>query len=81
MADQRIETWTEWINGTINNNVLTMHVQRATWREVVEILQANSQLPDSYWWEFMRDTYATTQASAVRRQADLRGGRARSGRT
>ncbi len=25
---------------------------------------------ESYWWEFMRDTYATTQAVAVRRQAD-----------
>jgi hypothetical protein len=72
MTDQRIATWTDWITGTINNNVLTMHLQRATWREVVEILQANGQLPDSYWWEFMRDTYATTQASAVRRQADTR---------
>jgi hypothetical protein len=70
MTDQRIATWTDWITGTINNNVLTMHLQRATWREVVEILQANGQLPDSYWWEFMRDTYGTRQAVAVRRQAD-----------
>jgi hypothetical protein len=70
MTDQRIEKWTRWINGTINNNVLTMHLQRDAWRKVSQILEANGQLPDSYWWEFMRDTYATTQAIAVRRQAD-----------
>lgn len=30
----------------------------------------DSELPESYWWELMLDTYATTQAIAVRRQAD-----------
>lgn len=47
MADERIDKWTSWIEGTINNNVLTMHLQRATWREVAQMLQANGQLPDS----------------------------------
>jgi hypothetical protein len=48
-----------------------MHLHRYAWREVVKILEDNrEQLPDSYWWEFMRDTYATTQAVAVRRLAD-----------
>ena len=47
-----------------------MYLQRDAWREVSSMLEANGQLPDSYWWEFMRDTYATTQAVAVRRQAD-----------
>jgi hypothetical protein len=28
-------------------------------------------LPVSYWWEFMRATYSTTQAVAIRRQADV----------
>jgi hypothetical protein len=71
MADQRIDKWTRWIDGTIKNNVLTMHLQRDAYRKVADILGANADdLPDSYWWEFMRDTYATTQAVAVRRQAD-----------
>jgi hypothetical protein len=70
VTDQRIEKWTRWIEGTIRSNVLTMHLQRDAWRDVSDILQRNGQLPDSYWWEFMRDTYATTQAVAVRRQAD-----------
>lgn len=71
MADQRIEKWAGWIDGTIKNNVFVMHLQREAWKDVSEILAANPGLPESYWWEFMRDTYATTQAVAVRRQADL----------
>lgn len=70
MTDQRIAKWQGWIDGTIKNNVLTMHLQRDAWRKVSKMLQDNGQLPESYWWEFMRDTYATTQAVAVRRQAD-----------
>ncbi len=70
MTDLRIAKWKRWIEGTIYNNVLTMHLQRHAWREVAAIIENNGQLPASYWWEFMRDTYATTQAVAVRRQAD-----------
>ena len=70
MADQRIEKWTRWIDGSIKNNVLAMHLHRDAWREVAAILEQNPGLPESYWWEFMLDTYATTQAVAVRRQAD-----------
>lgn len=48
-----------------------MFLHRYVSREVGKILEDNeAQLPESYWWEFMRDTYATTQAVAVRRQAD-----------
>ena len=70
MPDQRIEKWLHWIEGTIKNDVLTMHLQRDAWQKVSEMLERNGELPDSYWWEFMRDTYATSQAVAVRRQAD-----------
>jgi AbiU2 len=70
MTDQRIEKWTRWIDGTIKNNVITMHLQRHAWREVSKILQDNGQLPESYWWQFMRETYGHSQAVAVRRQAD-----------
>lgn len=70
MTDQRIEKWVGWIEGIIKDNVLTMHLHRLVWREVSGMLAANSDLPESYWWEFMSDTYATTQAVAVRRQAD-----------
>ena len=67
--DPRIEKWTRWIDGPIKDDVIGMHDDRATWRHVGDMLAANPALPDSHWWEFMRDTYATTQAVAVRRQA------------
>jgi hypothetical protein len=70
VADQRLEKWTRWITGTIQGNVHTMHLHRHAWRTVAHMLDENGPLPESYWWEFMFDTYATTQAIAVRRQAD-----------
>jgi hypothetical protein len=71
VTDQRIEKWTRWIEGpTIRVDVLTMNLQREAWREVSRIIHDHGELPDSYWWAFMLDTYITTQAVAVRRQAD-----------
>jgi hypothetical protein len=76
VTDQRIEKWMRWIDETITNNVSitydvsSMLLRREAWLEVASILQRNGQLPDSYWWKFMRDTYVDTQAVAVRRQAD-----------
>ena len=72
--DLRLAKWNGWIDGTVKSNVLTMHLHRHAWEEVTAILQANPDLPESYWWEFMHDTYATTQAVAVRRQADTHRG-------
>jgi hypothetical protein len=68
--DRRIAKWKGWCEGTIHHNVMTMNLHRHAWMEVAALLQRNDDLPESYWWEFMFDTYATTQASAVRRQAD-----------
>jgi hypothetical protein len=69
--DPQVQKWRDWCTGTVTRNVETMYLHRYAWREVTAILSArNPPLPASYWWEFMRDTYATTQAVAVRRQAD-----------
>jgi hypothetical protein len=70
MSDQRIEKWRCWCDGPIKNDVITMHARRFIWHELQDVLKANSGLPESYWWSFMKDTYATTQSVAVRRQAD-----------
>ncbi len=72
MTDSRIQKWTGWIDGTIKNELVTMHLHRYVWQEVTKLVEDNTELPDSYWWEFMLDTYTTTQATAVRRQADRR---------
>jgi len=70
--DSKIEKWKRWCTGPIQNNVLTMHLHRDTWRRAGDLIADNDSLPDSYWWEFMKDTYSTTQVIAVRRQSDLR---------
>jgi hypothetical protein len=71
MTHQRIEKWRGWIDGQIKDEVLTMHLHRDTWTQTQAIIAANPGLPESYWWEFMGDTYAVTQAVAVRRQVDI----------
>lgn len=67
---ERLQRWTRWIDGTIRGNVLRMHLQRDSYMKVSRMLSSNEKLPESYWWEFMTDTYITTAAMAVRRQAD-----------
>jgi hypothetical protein len=70
MTDSRIEKWRRWCEGSIRSDVVTMHAHRDTFQEVHRIAAENGQLPDSYFWDFLRDTYATSQAVAVRRQAE-----------
>jgi hypothetical protein len=71
VTDQRIAKWTKWCEGTIKNEVVTMHLHRETWQEIGRIIDEHGSLPDSYFWEYHRDIYAVTQAVAVRRQADI----------
>jgi hypothetical protein len=48
-----------------------MHWNRAVYREVGDIVRANSSLPPSSFFTFLADTYATTQSIAVRRQSEV----------
>jgi hypothetical protein len=70
--DLRIKDWTARIDGKVKVEVVRMHHHKSAWDRVSAMLTDNADLPDSYWWEFMFETYAITQASAVRRQADSR---------
>lgn len=69
-TDDRIAKWTRWIEGQIKNEVLTMHLHRHAWQEIRNVVHENGTLPDSYWWEYFFDIYGTSQAVAVRREAD-----------
>src|SRR4051794_21594734 len=71
-VDPRIADWTGRIDGKVKAEVIRMHHHRSAWDRVSAMLSDNADLPHSYWWEFMFETYAITQASAVRRQADNR---------
>lgn len=71
MAGSRVDKWRRWIEEAITPDVHNMYLQRAAYRRVREIVLANERLPrDSYFWEYLEDTYAVTQATAVRRQAE-----------
>jgi hypothetical protein len=70
MADSKIEKWFGWLDGRVSGDVHTMYLHRATFQRVREIVLENGQLPESYFFEYMEDTYATSQAVAVRRQAE-----------
>jgi hypothetical protein len=70
MADSRVEKWRRWIDDRIYPDVRTMHLHRDVFQRVGKILRENGTLPPSYYWLFLRETYAKTQAVAIRRQAD-----------
>jgi hypothetical protein len=55
----------------IRPDIITMHWNRAVYREVGEIVSANTSLPPSGFFTFLADTYATTQSVAVRRQSEV----------
>lgn len=67
-----LQRWRDWCDGTIKNDVITMHAHRRVWRDLQDVIANNSDLPESYWWIVLRDTYSRTQAVAVRRHADRR---------
>ena len=73
MADSKIEKWRRWVEDDelIQSDILSMNLHRATFREVMKIAQ-EAELPESYFWGYMRETYAATQAVAIRRQAEVR---------
>jgi hypothetical protein len=69
--DSKVEKWTRWIEGEIKGEVLTMHHHQAVYRRVAEIVNAREpKLPGSLFFDYFRDTYATSQSAAVRRQAE-----------
>jgi hypothetical protein len=51
-----------------------MYRHRAVFLDVIGIADENEELPESSFWAYFHDTYAITQAVAVRRQADTRSG-------
>jgi hypothetical protein len=71
-TDPRIVDWTDRVDGALKVEVVRMYHHKSAWDRVSAMLAGQTDLPDSYWWEFMFETYAMSQASAVRRQADTR---------
>jgi hypothetical protein len=67
-----LDRWRAWITGPIRADMIGMHHRRFIWKRVVEIAEANPDVRErpSAFWDFWGQTYAATQAIAIRRQAD-----------
>jgi hypothetical protein len=68
-VDSRIEKWLRWL-GEAENDLIGVAWNRAIYRELGRIGDANPEIPPSAFFEFLGEAYATTQAVAVRRQAE-----------
>ena len=71
VTDSKIAKWQRWLDERIRPDLVTIYSYRDTFNELVRIAAENQRLPDSYFWDFLRGTYAVSQAVAVRRQADV----------
>lgn len=69
--DSKVDNWVRWITGPIRADVLNIHHRQAVYRRVGEIVSTRRPpLPESLFFSFIRETYATSQLAAVRRQAE-----------
>jgi len=65
----RDETWCLWLD-TIDGDITSMYANREAWMTVMKIVGEHPAMPPSHFFDLMAQNYATTQAVAVRRQAD-----------
>jgi hypothetical protein len=72
--DSKVEKWTRDLE-RIKNEVLGMHHARNVYRTVGRIVDEHGQLPSSLFFDYLRTTYAISQALAIRRQAETRSAR------
>jgi hypothetical protein len=72
IVDEHVEKWTAWIEGPIRNDIIGMHHKRQIWRQLGDMLTKNPRVANtpSTLWDWMGETYTTTQAIGIRRQAD-----------
>lgn len=64
--------WEQWLN-RLRTDVLTLHLYRKFWRDVVGAAEA-AKVPPSYFFTFFTEWYATYQAIAIRRVCKARYG-------
>ena len=68
--DSRIEKWRRWLTERVQPEVIGMNHMRRVYETVVEIIDRHGSLPASSVFNFIQDTYVSTQSVAVRRQAE-----------
>lgn len=69
-ANALFAKWDGWLT-TVHSDVLGLLINRYIFREVQAIIQANPKVQlESSFYEWMGNTYATSQAIGIRRQVD-----------
>lgn len=70
--DRLYEKWVGWLE-IIQDGLVRMHANRAIWREIVEMLDSNEEIPHRFWIRnWITEHYGATQAMAVRRMVEAR---------
>jgi hypothetical protein len=69
-ADAVVDEWDTWLHES-EEDLITVAWNRAIYRTLGEIGDANPDIPESVFFEFLGEAYATSQTVAIRRQADL----------
>lgn len=69
VMDAQLEAWRTWMHERIRPHFLEMGLYRHVFHELRKMSEAK-ELPASYIFTYLSETYATTQAIAVRRQTD-----------
>lgn len=67
--DSKVDKWCRWLDA-IDQEVTTIWLNRTVWQGLNEIVRQNGRLPASHFLEFLAQTYVTSQAAAIRRQAE-----------
>jgi hypothetical protein len=66
----RYEKWCRWLD-RIDRDLTDVLLNRAVWRAVNEIIRSKPDMPASHFFDLQALNYATAQAVAVRRQAEV----------
>jgi hypothetical protein len=64
--------WERWLD-RLRTDVLTLHLYRRFWRDIVQTAEA-ANVPPSYFFTFLTQVYLTYQAIAIRRVCKARQG-------
>jgi hypothetical protein len=68
-GEELYRKWCSWLD-RIDDDITGLWLNRDVWRTVVDIVRKNPAVPKSHFFQYFVDSYITTQAVGVRRQAD-----------
>lgn len=69
-ADSTLETWERWLD-LLYQHIVELHHDRVIWKELVELVEANRDIPDPWFFlDWVGRLWATTTVVGIRRLDD-----------